>query len=453
MSSNSPPPKNMLTRHNSILAAALPKQAAKKLSRNSLGLALGLLAAGSISTAIATPASASFYWRGGNGNWNNNSNWADLTQWQNTAYNPGNYGVVAFNAPTANTASQTVTYDLPSWSSIDGIQFNTAGSTSIVGGSNNELKMFKSLTVNSGAGAVNIGSTLNAQQLNIKLNSEANTWTNNSSNGLNVKNNLAIGDHSMLTVKGSGDTTVQGVVSQAAANNVTTPNDHSNGLTKQGTGTLTLNGANTYKGVTAVTGGTLAVNGDSSAATGIVKVSGAGTALVGNGTVGGNTTISNGATHSAGGIGTVGLQTFDKAGSATTNLTYGSGSIFSWSLDSALAQTRGVGYDAVNVTGNLAGSLDSVFQIDIGSGSFEDTFWDTAKTWDDIFMGSNGVKADWTSIFGGGLAPLNTNGQGSFTFSGNSLAWNPVYSPVPEPTGALAGLLLVAGILRRRRNA
>lgn len=441
----------MLTRHNSILAAALPKLAAKKSS--SIGLALGLIAAGSISTALATPASPDFFWRGGDGVWNNTANWAQSTG-GSTAYNPANYGVASFNTAAAANTSQTVTFNLPSWSTIDGVQFNSAGATTLVGASGSELKLYKSITVNSGAGPVTIGSNASGQALNINLNSEPNTWTNNSANGLDIKNNVKVGDWSKLTVQGSGNTTVQGVVSQAEArnNNQWTPDNNENGILKTGTGTLTFNGANTYKGYTEVTGGTLAINGDSSAATGNMSVSGAGTALVGNGTVGGNTTLSNGATHSAGGIGTVGLQTFDKAGSATTNLAYGNGSIFSWTLDSAAAQTRGIGYDAVNVTGNLTGSANSIFQVDIGSGSFADTFWDTARSWDDIFMGANGVKSDWASIFGGGLHSGDTGGQGSFSFSGNSLVWNPVYSPVPEPTSALAGLLLVAGMLRRRRN-
>lgn len=446
----------MLTRHNTILAAALPKLAAKKSSRTRLGLTLGIIAAGSLSSAIATPATTNpdFFWRGGDGVWNNTANWAQSAG-GSTAYNPANYGVASFNTTAASNTSQTVTYNLPSWSTINGVEFNSAGSTTLIGTAGSELKLYKSITVNSGAGAVTIGSNESGKQLNINLNNEANTWTNNSANGLNIVNNVKIGDWSKLTVQGSGNTTVQGVVSQAEArnNNIWTPDNNENGLLKTGSGTLTLNGANTYKGYTEVKGGTLSINGDSSAATGNMSVSGAGTALTGNGTVGGNTTLSNGATHSAGGIGTVGLQTFDKAGAATTNLSYGSGSIFSWTLDSALAQTRGVGYDAVNVTGNLTGSADAIFQVDIGSGSFTDTFWDTARSWDDIFMGSNGAKADWTSIFGGGLRSADTLGQGSFSFSGNSLVWNPVYSPVPEPTSALAGLLLVAGILRRRRNA
>jgi uncharacterized protein (TIGR03382 family) len=45
-------------------------------------------------------------------------------------------------------------------------------------------------------------------------------------------------------------------------------------------------------------------------------------------------------------------------------------------------------------------------------------------------------------------------GEGQFTFSNssNTLIWT-AYSAIPEPTSALAGLLLTAGLLRRRREA
>lgn len=431
----------MLTRYNSLLSASLPKRAANKSSRIGLGFALGLLAVGGISSASAEDIA----WRGGNGDWNSTANWANAAN-GGTAYNVGGGSFVTFNKTGASNAAQTINFNVSNLF-VQGLDFKSTGSTNIVGNGNRTLGIYQGVNVNAGAGAVTIGSGANGngQNVNVNFNNQGNTITNNSSNGLTFQNNVNVGDWNSATFKGTGNTTINGVLSQGTNTGV--------GIIKSGSGTLTLNGNNTYKGSTNVTGGTLTVNGNSNAATNTVTVSGAGTALTGNGTIGGNTTLSNGATHSAGGIGTVGLQTFDKAGSATTNLTYGSGSIFSWSLDTALAQTRGIGYDAVNVTGTLAGSLDSVFQVDIGSGSFSDSFWDTAKTWDDIFMGANGVKADWTSIFGGGLGPLNTNGQGSFSFSGNSLSWNPVYSPVPEPTGALAGLLLVAGMLRRRRNA
>jgi hypothetical protein len=64
--------------------------------------------------------------------------------------------------------------------------------------------------------------------------------------------------------------------------------------------------------------------------------------------------------------------------------------------------------------------------------------------------GSSAI-ADWTNIFtvsvvNSSLDTITPVG-GSFSLSGTTLTW----SAVPEPTSALAGLLLGAGLLRRRR--
>lgn len=48
-----------------------------------------------------------------------------------------------------------------------------------------------------------------------------------------------------------------------------------------------------------------------------------------------------------------------------------------------------------------------------------------------------------------GVLSSPTATQGAFTFSGTDLKW----TAVPEPASGLAGVLLGAGLLRRRRLA
>jgi hypothetical protein len=149
----------------------------------------------------------------------------------------------------------------------------------------------------------------------------------------------------------------------------------------------------------------------------------------------------------------VGVQTF------SNNLTYQAGSVFSWEIDRTQAQTRGIGYDAVNIASTLGGT-GAVFRIVIGDSDFSNSFWDASRAWSNIFT-SNGstIVTGWAGIFTGDLQFYNTSGtalatptgQGHFSLSGNTLSWS-TFTAVPEPTSALSGLLIAAGLMRRRRN-
>jgi autotransporter-associated beta strand protein len=238
-------------------------------------------------------------------------------------------------------------------------------------------------------------------------------------------------------------------------------------ITKSNSSTWTLSGTGSYTGATAINGGTLIMGDadtDTFATSGVTAASGA--TLAGSGTIGGATSLQSGGVHAAGNG--VGIQKF------TNNLTYQDGSIFSWEIAKTHlgAQTRGTDYDAVNVTGTLAGldgadvgsTTDAIFRVVIGDADFSDAFWaSNDHSWSDIFTAANGTtaKADWKNIFGGGFQYYKTDGSilsapttGSFGWSGannNTLTWT--FTAVPEPTSALAGLLITAGLLRRRRIA
>jgi len=393
------------------------------------------------------------YWNGtGNGlagNWQNPVTWWSLNAAGTQIALDGVYGGyhVIFSTTSVNTPQVS---QLGSSTSAATMRFISPASTAIVGGSGNyQLQLFGGITVASGAGAVVIGSPVAGQQVNL-YQQPSHSWTNNSSNLLTVHNSVTYsGTYDQHTITGTGNTLINGAIAGAAPP-----------LVKTGSGTLTLAGANTHASTMTISGsGAVVINGNQIAATGTVSLTGAGTRLAGSGTVGGDTTIGAGSIHSPGALAGVGLQTFDKAGAAITSLTYSSTSIFSWNLDTAAAQTRGAGYDAVNVSGALGGA-NAIFRIVIGDSSFNEMFWSTKRTWTDIFT-SDGVTAkSWASIFSGGFqymdgsgATVSPAGQGSFSMSGNTLSWTPEAgaSFVPEPSSALAGLLLALGVFRRRR--
>ena len=111
-------------------------------------------------------------------------------------------------------------------------------------------------------------------------------WINNSGNLFAVDGTVNLDAHH-LTVDGTGNTLISGVISGTGGGSI---------VTKSGNGTLTLTGNNSYAGGS-VDGGTLLVNNTAGSGTGFgaVPVNNAGTTLGGTGTISGAVTVNQGA--------------------------------------------------------------------------------------------------------------------------------------------------------------
>lgn len=269
----------------------------------------------------------------------------------------------------------------------------------------------------------------------------ATSITQSSVNAQSIANHI-VGDSATLTLGGigTGVVTMSGILS-----------DSNNGskdlkLVKSGTSTFVLTGANTYTGITSINDGTLVVNG--STAGGAVSVASI-AKLFGTGTIGGATTILG--TQSSGAYAnSVGTQTF------SSTLKYDTGSLFEWDIN--VSGPNAETHDKI-VAGTLSGS-GAQFKISLVSSgdTFASNFWDATHNWAAAeLFGTSNVNANLANIFNSASTTTNFNpnsSQGNFSFTsiGSGISNNLKWTAVPEPTSALAGILLGAGLLRRKRG-
>ena len=241
---------------------------------------------------------------------------------------------------------------------------------------------------------------------------------------------VALGSNTLTIGTASGTTTFAGAIAGSGGS-----------LIKDGPSILVLSGANSYTGTTVVSAGTLVVNG--SLGSGAVSVSGT---LTGTGTLGGATTLQAGATHAPGGIDSVGSQAI------SGNLCYANNSLFLWDLNTNSTSNTGGGFDTVSAGGTITvGTTGSIFKVVFGSAvdvtNMANDFWNAphiSQTWS---LSSIFGQSFYAGTFQGVETNIPVSSYGSFSINSTNLTW----SAVPEPSSALACLLLAAGLLRRQR--
>ncbi len=295
-----------------------------------------------------------------------------------------------------------------------------------------------------GTGGITVGNT-NSSAGSVTLNETLvlggdQTWTNSSTNALNVVGNVS-GAHN-LTVAGTGNTNIVGQIATGAGT-----------FTKSGTGTATLTGESTFTGATTISmnGGTLALSntgGQTLTSTSGVTINSGGTLLFGA-----NDTINHAATVTLAG-GKISMQGLSGSG-AGTGPTETMGAL-TLSAASSIDFGTGSGNTLVfaSVTGLSGTNTLSVYNWSGTGYTSGGTDTDTDFTQDRLLFGTHPSSGDASDIlfYSGGVGSTLIGTGVDISFAGTPT--NEVApSAVPEPStyfGATCLLGLLGWRGRRR---
>jgi hypothetical protein len=393
----------------------------------------------------------------------------------------GTSGTAILNAPLTLTATNT-TVTVAAGGTLD-LSQDVAATGRLITGGPGTLSLGGTMTgassgvrigtsaaapVNGGTVQVSSAGALGVGQLQL------NFGTLNATSAISVTQGISLGGREGAAVNFAGsDIEVTGTIAVFDASGVS--GDHRINVNNNTTFSSAFSNTGVESGASLIIGGTgkltlAAANG--SLTDPITLVDTVTLTTTSTGTIGGAVTVATGAT--LGGSGTMSgnltiqsngtLAVGNSAGILTTTGTtdLDIGSIFSWELNNNLdgdtgdgdTGVRGTNYDGLT-SANLDVASGAIFRVVLnGTADIGDTFWDQNQAWTDIFsVSGTTTNAALNQLFnafevynGTTNMTLASASQGSFSFTGSTLTW----TAVPKPSSALAGLLIAAGLLRRR---
>jgi autotransporter-associated beta strand protein len=244
----------------------------------------------------------------------------------------------------------------------------------------------------------------------------------------------------------------------------------SGNLVKSGTGTLTLSGNNNYTGTTTVSAGTLVLDHNAAAGTsaGGVTLTGALAATL---QINAGTTIADDITFSNTNAASSIQRNIAASGAYTTGTSGNLTSSFTGGTPDTTAEILGGtsaagGIFSMSFSGTSTALNDGIRRSDIftAAGTSTDTyvvqlFTTPGALGSDSVLGWLNGSNQWVnagSTFFNETYDFAPRSVGDYGYSGGNV-WAVVdyggsFSAIPEPTSALAALLLGVGLLRRRRN-